>query len=148
MEVSRRMAEVHAARMGMDLARAEVDLRRMKAAKGIEKSRIKAGESRVFLLRSLAKEDYPAIRDLQARLLKAQTEEPAAAAAIQSELLDRQRSISVKHTELELHTIRATGGDPARIQALERRLEDLRRQIQSAPGAGTGSDAKSRKGKR
>ena len=129
-EVSRRVSEVQEARMGVDLARTEVEVRRLKAvAKSSEdKARIKAMESRVSVLRSLIKEDLPAIRELQSKMLRAQLEDPASAGPIQMELATRQRGIARKQVELEIATLKAAGGDPARLQALERRLEDLKRQ--------------------
>lgn len=143
-EVSRRVSEVQEARMGMDLARAEVDLRKLKVSgkSSEDKSRIKALESRVSVLRGLIKEDLPAMRDLQARMLKAQTEDPASLSAVQTELMARQRIIARKQVELEIATLRSAGGDPERIKAMERRLEELKKQTPATPpGARPGQES-------
>lgn len=138
--------------MGVELARAQVDLRRIKAIakpSSSDKTRIKAVESRVSVLKSLVSEDLPAMRDLQGKMLKAQTEDPAAASALQGELMARQRTIARKQLELELATLRASGGDPARIQAMERRVEELKKQTPGPAGGPRGPDAgqNKRKGK-
>jgi len=141
-EVSRRVSEVQEARMGVELARSEVEVRRLKgsANSSADKSRLKALESRVSVLRGLVKEDLPAMRDLQSRMLKAQSEDPAAATALQAELMARQRGIARKQLEIELASLRAAGADPARIQALERRLEDLKKQSAGATPTGGAPD--------
>ena len=145
-EVSRRVSEIQEARMGVDLARTEVELRRLKTAARTsdEKSRIKALESRVSVLRSLIKEDLPGLRDLQSRMLKAQMEDPASVGPIQADLAARQRVIARKQVELEIATLKASKADPARLQALERRLEDLKRQAPGSPPAKPAQGAKSK----
>lgn len=148
-EVSRRVSEVQEARMGLELARTDVELRKLKAVakSSDEKSRVKAMESRVSVLRSIIKEDLPAMRELQSRMLRAQLEDPASVAAIQADLALRQRGMARKQVELEIATLKTSGGDAARITAMERRLEEMKKQTPppgtpvertSGPGASSG----------
>ena len=128
-KVPQALTDVQAARTAVDAGKAADELKALEG-KGDENSKAKAKalDFKVTTLRSIINEDYPAVKDLESRLLGAQAGgDMAAMSAIQKSLVARKREMMRKMNEIDLRLAKATG-DTNKARFLEQRLDQLRKQ--------------------
>lgn len=124
--------DLQLARIALEAGETEDQLKTLKGKKD-KKSKDLAGalELKIRNLTSMANEDFPALKELEAKFTLARTgSDPGAINAAQQALNARRLVLSRKQTEVEAALARADG-DETRAKMLEARLDQIRRQEQN-----------------